>query len=194
VTARKLKFLFGHRWDLIQWITGYLSFRTSLFDQIFLCQIFYMACSASSFYLVHWEIGEDSASSWHVLKQVSHRVSRLDWFPLWLLFCFQQLWGWLDLKWLPDGTLSHPTCSLEPPGGRYEEARTGFRPGSSRKRRAPCVNSQTRVWKVFYRKERITPDSYFIFIRQYYLIYMICYISELNGNTTGSSSSSCGGL
>ena len=25
-------------------------------------------------------------SSWHVLKQVSHRVSRLDRFPLWLLF------------------------------------------------------------------------------------------------------------
>ena len=26
------------------------------------------------------------------------------------------------------------------------------------------------------------------------VFYMICYISELNGNTTGSSSSSCGGL
>ena len=49
---------------------------------------------------------------------------------------------WLILKNTDRTIQSNPTCSLEPPGGRYEEARTGFRPGSSRKRRAPCVNSQ----------------------------------------------------
>ena len=79
-------------------------------------------------------------SSWHVLKQVSHRVSRLDRFPLWLLFCFQQLWGWLDLKWLPDGTLSHPTCSLEPPGGHCEEVRTGFARGPLNLEIPPCLH------------------------------------------------------
>ena len=56
-------------------------------------------------------------------------------------------WDWLILK-ITDRTIQYNlTCSLEPSRGRYEEARTGFRPGSSRRRRALRVITEIhQLW------------------------------------------------